>query len=277
MKKILWIAHPLNFRKELCHFPAHLAKLINGEVTAVFTEAGIYENIPLISNNNVFPTMEYRVGDIRLNDEKKQVADTNLHIIRSYFSTHGQDIHLHPSEGMSFDELIEQSRFSDLIVTQISISEFMMNEGRLSDFVKKMLAKAACPVLLMPDDHQKIEEVVFTYNGSDSSVYAIRQFTTLFEALHDAPVTILYVAEKDKEIPHRKEIISYLSAHYSDFSFRVLEGRPESELMTELMYRKNAIVTFGAFGRNSLSRLLHTSDSEKVMEIADLPVFITHP
>lgn len=278
MKKILWLAHPLYFSEEFCKFPAYLARLINGEVTVVFTEAGIYENIPLVTDNNVLPTREYRIGDVRINDEKKQLADTNRQIIRSYFTAHRQHIDLHPSEGLTFEQLAKLSRFADLLITQVSMSTLVMNPGQVSPFVKKVLSRSACPVLLMPDDQQEIHEIIFTYNGSASSLYAIRQFTALFESLNEVPVTVLYVtAGKEKEIPYRKELISYLSGHYANFSFHVLEGRPETELMRELMYRKNAIVTFGAFGRNDLSRLLHPSDSEKVMEIVDLPVFVTHP
>lgn len=277
MKKIIWLAHPLEFNEELCQFPAYLARLINGEVTVVFTEAGIYEDIPLVTDSSMLPTSEYRIGDTRINEEKRQLAEANRQIIRSYFTAHRQNVHLDPNEGMPYDELVENSRFADLLITQLSMSALMMNPGQVSSFVKKVLSRSACPVLLMPDDHQTIDEIIFTYNGSDSSLYAIRQFTALFEALNEVPVTVLYVAEKDKEMPHRKELIAYLSSHFSNFSFNILEGLPESELMTELMFRKNAIVTFGAFGRNALSRILHPSDSEKVMEIADLPVFITHP
>jgi hypothetical protein len=43
------------------------------------------------------------------------------------------------------------------------------------------------------------------------------------------------------------------------------------------MYRQNAIVTFGAFSRNRVSRMLHPSDAEKVTEGINIPVFITHP
>lgn len=279
MKKILWLAHPLQFNEELCEFPAYLAKLINGEVTTVFIDAGIYENIPLRSNSSVFPTSEYKIGEIWLNDEKKELADMNRAQIRSYFSSRGLHVNTHANEGLSFEELIDLSKFYDLMVTQISMASIMSEKVRISPFVNKTLTRAQCPVLLMPDDHQTIDEIIFTYNGSYSSLYAIKQFTYLFESLHEVPVTVIYVAEEHSgtEIPNRKELIGYLSDHYAQFSFRILRGRPESELTTQLMYRKNAIVSFGAFGRNDLSRLLHPSNSQKPLEMIDLPVFITHP
>jgi hypothetical protein len=279
MKRILWLVHPLAFEEKDAVFPAYLAGLINGKVTAVFLDAGIYEHIPLYSNSSVFPTMDYNIGEVRVNEEKQAMAEQSRTLIRDYFAKKQMDIEIHENDELSYDDLVEESRFADILLTNISLSYFEQKDNYLSPFVKNILLKAQCPVLIVPDDLQEISEIFFTYNGSYSSVYSIRQFIYLFESLHGLPVTVIYVQEGGEEegMKYKKMLQEMLSGYFSDITFKMPEGNPEAELLAELMYKKNAIATFGAFSRNRVSRFLHRSEAENVIQTIDVPVFITHP
>jgi hypothetical protein len=281
MKKILWVVNPLDFRESDCEFPYYIAALIHGEVSVAFIDTGILENIPLLSDSAVFPTRDYRAWNtsMQIHEEKLLQAESIHSLIRGFFTARNRPVQFHENEGLDLEEIIKESRFSDLMLVNLSLSAFGNKDQQMSSLVKEMLSYCQCPVLITPDTMQEIQRVYFTYNGSYSSVYAIRQFCYLFENLKKVPITVLSVleSEREEEVPEKKRLIQYLSRHFKSWDFRILKGRPENELLIELMYHQNAIVTFGAFSRNRVSKMLHPSDSEKVTEGINIPVFITHP
>jgi len=281
MKKILWVVNPLHYKQSDEAFPCYLSALIDGEITVAFLDSGIPENVPFLSNSNVMPTVEYRIGAIpsEVIEEKNEVNFQVISQIRGYFSDRNTQVIFHKKQGLTYEDILKESIFSDILLTNIALSYFDYDHNQLSSMVKSLLSKANCPIMLVPDDMQEIERIYFTYNGSYSSVFSIKQFTYLFKVLHNIPVIVLTVAEqkKEDEIENQQLLSDFLAKHYKTFSFKLLQGYPERELMIELMYQKNAIVTFGAFSRNRISQMLHKSNSENVTKIIDLPVFITHP
>lgn len=281
MKKILWVINPLDFKESDCEFPHYMADLTEGEVSVAFIDTGIAEIAPVAADSLILPTRDYRLLDypVIINEEKRAMTGSTHALIRGFFSARNKTIHFHENESLDFEDLIRESRFADLMLTSISLSGLLNENHSLSHRVKELLVRAQCPVLIAPENLQEIQKIYFTYNGSYSSVYAIRQFTMLFRNLSHIPVTVLTVLEsvKEEELPDKKLLNEFLSRNYKTFGFKLLQGHPDKELLIELMYQRNAIVTFGAFGRNRVSRMLNPSHSEKVTEGINIPVFITHP
>ena len=146
-----------------------------------------------------------------------------------------------------------------------------------SDFLLHILPKVECPVLILPENVQTINEIVFTYNGNYSSIYAIRQFTYLFPQLSKVPVTILYVPEEEGEIKHQQQLKELLYQHYENISFKILHGEPGEAIQNELVTINNAVATFGALGRNKLSYFFKKSAAINILNKLHIPLFITHP
>ena len=174
-------------------------------------------------------------------------------------------------------ELSQEATFADLLVLDHAIPFDPYSANGYTLGMQELLQTAPCPVLILRDGAIDIEELIFTYNGTASSIYAIKQFTQLFPGLSDRPVSLLYVGDGDStSVPHHENIMSYLQYHYSKIGVRVLKGRPSAEIMAFLRNRKTALVTFGAYGRSNLSRFFHPSDADNTLRILKLPVFITH-
>jgi len=141
-----------------------------------------------------------------------------------------------------------------------------------------VLAQAQCPVIVLPDQVPHLRELVFSYNGTFSSMYAIRQFTQLFPGYSDMPVNVVYVAENGHSaIPHENMLKDYMDHHYDEVKYTVLTGEPVPEFLALLIHRKDCLVTYGAYGRSTLSRFFHRSNAESILRTTDIPVFITHP
>ena len=174
-------------------------------------------------------------------------------------------------------ELSQEAKFADLLILDHAIPFDSTSSNGYTNRLQELLQTAACPVLILRDGAIVIEELIFTYNGTASSIFSIKQFTQLFPGLSDRPVSLLYVAEEHApSIPHHEKIMSYLQYHYSKIGVRILKGRPSTEITNFLRNRKTAMVTFGAYGRNNLSLFFHPSDADDTLRTLKLPVFITH-
>ena len=172
-------------------------------------------------------------------------------------------------------QLIDESRFSDLIIIKTGIS--CACECTPDMDVKEVLAAAECPVVIMPSNLNDIEQVVFTYDGSRSAVFAIKQFTYLFPELADKKAIVLQVND-DHDLPltEKEKIADLLKKHYSGIGFQVLEGNTNDELYRYLLDKKHTLVVMGAFGRSWLSNLIKPSSASLLLKRIQLPFFIAH-
>jgi nucleotide-binding universal stress UspA family protein len=140
-----------------------------------------------------------------------------------------------------------------------------------------ILRNAECPVIVSPLNSDHIEEVVFAYDGSPSSVYAIKQFTHLFPQFEDKRLLFLEVNKDDStEIMYKGKITDYLKMHYSSVGFHILHGDAANELLEYFVNKKNVIIVIGAFGRNAISSFFNRSTAHLLLEATGLPMFITH-
>jgi nucleotide-binding universal stress UspA family protein len=178
---------------------------------------------------------------------------------------------------VTIQELIREAKYADLIILDHAIPFDPYSNNGYASTLQDLLQNAACPVLILRDGAIDIEELVFTYNGTTSSIYAIKQFIQLFPALSDRPVSLLYVADGIADsVPEHEKIMNYLQFHYSRIGVRILRGNPSTEITNFLKNRKTAVVTFGAYGRSNLSRFFHPSDADYTLRTLKQPVFITH-
>ena len=173
------------------------------------------------------------------------------------------------------DQAISKSRFADLLILDPQTS-FNDDLGVLpTAFVKAVVTGAECPVLIAPASFDRIDDIVFCYDGSRSSVFAMQQFIYLFPGLFDKNVIILKV-DGEHIIRQNEKIVHWLRAYYSKIDFKELEGVPAEELFKYLLTKKNIIVVMGAYGRNCLSDFFKKSSSDLVSRVVDLPLFISH-
>jgi hypothetical protein len=276
MNNILWLVNPATFQEKDFIFPAYISRLNNCPLTVLALEPAEIQALRLATNDVMFPTREYRIEGGDADFQQVQIQN-GLDALKKTAADNGIDIQIRNATENLLENMMVESRFSDLILVSASLSFNPGDTTVPSDFVLEFLPKTQCPVLVMPDDLQEIKEIFFTYNGKYSAVYAIRQFTYLFPQLKDIPVTVLTVLESKEDIPYKEELKQLLYKHYNNITFKILSGDTESALLIELLPKKNAIVTFGAFGRSKLSRFFKRSGADNILHIINIPLFITHP
>ncbi|WP_157986593.1 universal stress protein [Chitinophaga alhagiae] len=278
MKKIIAFINGLEFSENSLSDFSYIIEKTHGSLTISMLEDITGDPVPLMSNTPGASFMDYDKLFTRSLEERRKKISDNMKHVRDYYIKRGVAVALHNNPGSPVQEVLKESRFADLIMLHHTTSFSAVSDSNPPRFVKNVLAAAECPVMILPDKVIRIQEIIFAYNGSSSSMYAIRQFTQLFPELSDMPVNIVYVIENgNKSIPGETLLQEYLAAHYDDIRYTVLEGDPATEFLAMLYYRNDCVVTYGAYSRSGLSNFFHRSDADSVLSTINIPVFITHP
>ena len=174
---------------------------------------------------------------------------------------------------------VKESRFADLVI----ISEELLGANiflkeQPNHLMEELLHSAECPIMVVPEGFQAINNLVLAYDGSPSSVFAIKQFVSCFPRLTDRPSEFVFIksAESDN-IPDRLLLDEYASLHFHNYKISALHFEPDRYLSTWLEERKDSILIAGSYARSGLSNLLAKSFANPVIKNSVCPAFITHP
>jgi len=271
MRKILLAMDAQKVNSNAIDFACFMALLTKSKLTGVFLENLLEAEMrePAIYSS------AYHEGSSDFRGNEK--TEANIHFFHEACDKRGVSSHIHRKRGMPSDELIEESRFADLIIVDPETSFKKKIESIPTSFVKNILEKAECPVILSPENFEGVDEIVFAYNSGGSSMTAIRQFTYLFPEFHNKKITLLEV-NKENEIGIRAKpkIMEWLKTHYTDIHFKILNGDSSETLFKYLFEKKNLLLVMGAYGRGLLSTLLKPSRATLIVRTSNFPIFIKH-
>ena len=276
MEKILLAMDALHINTQTIEFACYLARLNGSRLTGVFLEDLLSE--PAFGAfQGVAQGQVCSITDIPTASTSAEITDANIQMFRQVCAAREVAANIHRDRGLPLDEVIRESRFADLVIVDAETS-FTRERGPLpGKFVKDVLQESECPVIIAPYTFHDIDEVIFAYNGSSSSVWAIKQFTYLFPELKEKKAIVVDVKEKnDGVIEEQYKMKEWLRQHYGNVEVKTLAGDPSDELFGYLIDRKNAIVVIGAYGRGWFSRLLKPSQARIIVKTVNLPLFITH-
>jgi nucleotide-binding universal stress UspA family protein len=174
-------------------------------------------------------------------------------------------------------ELKKETRFADLLI--LGSESFYKNMGteKPNEYLRSALHTAECAVMIVPEKFSYPENNVLAYDGSESSVFAIKQFCYLFPELC-LNKTLLVTAgySSQDNVPDEQFIEELAARHFPDLSILRVQIDPAKYFNSWLMEKENAILISGAFGRSSVSQLFRKSFVSEVIQDHMLPVFISH-
>lgn len=278
MKRIIAAIDAMQFSETQLEGFNYISRQTDGELTILFLEDIAGYGVRLA---NTYAEADYTEFERVAADGlalREHITHEQLEALRSMCSRTGPNIKVQQAGGWPSDEVIAQSRYADLLLINHDTSFAVLEDTNPPHFVKDLLIKAECPVMVIPEEQSRIRELIFSYNGSASSMYAIRRFTALFPDYWDMPVQVVYTDEEGKgEIPGLASLKAYLEPQYDNITYTILQGNPSSAFLSLLGHRRDCIVTFGAYGRNALSRFFHRSETESILRTLRTPLFITHP
>jgi hypothetical protein len=171
----------------------------------------------------------------------------------------------------------KESRFTDLLA--LSTRHFFENisSDQPNVYMKEILHMAQCPILLVPEKACLPGHIVLAYDGSVSSIHAIRQFTYLFPELCHTTATLVYLSEKKEEVFPDESFISELAAqHFKDLRIQKLEMSAENFFGEWIADKPQPWLVTGSYGRSGWSQLFAKSFAMATLKQPSIPVFIAH-
>jgi len=271
MKKVLVAIDARQVNTNAFDFACFIAKLTHSKLTGVFLENR--SETPVLAEEALHLPHDGYIEAAPTGG----VRDDDIRLFKTICETRGTNCSIHHDKGVPVAEIIKESRFADLLIADPELSFKEKKEAVPTGFIKEVLAKSECPVVIAPFSFSGIDEILFAYDGSPSSLFAIKQFTYLFPEFADKKIIVLQVSErKDEPIIEKDKIGELLQLQYSAIGFQQLYGNAGNELYAYLLGKKNVFVVMGAFGRSMLSGFFKHSTAELVVKTVDLPVFIAH-
>jgi hypothetical protein len=278
MEKILLAIDPLNPDKNAFDFACYLSRLTKSKITGVFLENTVAEERTILKTIKGMSYFDWEVDEKAAEHQAKiERVEENIKQFKERCSNMETGFTWHRDHGIPASDLAGESRFADVIIIDGETSFKKNLEGTPTEFAREVLKKTECPVIIAPESFEGIEEIVFAYNGSASSVFAIKQFTYLFPQYHDKKVTIVKADESGQwQDPDKHKFSEWLKDHYENIDFEALKGGAEEALFEYAFKKQNMFLVMGSYGRSAISTFLRKSRAELLIKTITQPIFIAH-
>lgn len=210
-------------------------------------------------------------------EEDAVAIKRNIALFEDFCKTHHirYKVHKDIQKGV-VKELHKETRYADLLI--LSSTHFYENLGKIiqEDYLEDTLHKTECPIVLLPGAYIKPGNIVLAYDGSASSMHAIRQFIYLFPHWTDLDTLIIYADDSKGEIPSYPLIREYASQHFSKLAYYKLDADPGKYFNTWIENKGATMVVSGSYGRSAFSELFRRNFLKDVVKEHQVPLFIAH-
>jgi len=277
MKKISAAFDGLRFSQATLDYAVDLAAQAQALLTGVFLEDFLYHSFNLYDMVGSQGISQAKLK--HLMDKDKATRQLAVHQFKQHCEAKNVNYKVHQDESFAIDDLLKESIYSDLVVINAEETFNHFHLAKPTPFLKQLLAAAQSPVLVVPAAFQSIERIVLLYDGGPSAVFAIKLFNYLLPWLRNLPAEIVFAKDDPNaiELPDDPLIKEFISCHYPEAVYTILEGEPESALAEHLKtVSPNSIVVMGAYSRGAVSRMFKTSMADQLIAAVDAPVFIAH-
>lgn len=273
MKKILLVYDGTNFSEGAFEFARRVNEKSRILAAAVFIPQVNYANLWSYAG-----TAGAAMSIPMVEDEYSEIVEKNIERFESLCKINNIEFRVHKDfYDFGMPILKKETRFADLVILGSESFYEAFGIGEPNDYLKMALHDVECPVVIVPEKFDFPENNVLTYDGSESSVYAIKQFAYLFPEFLNQPTLLVYSKDEyEDDIPNAEYIEELASRHFPNLEIMKLHLDPKDFFATWVRDRKNTIVVSGSFGRSSLSRVFKKSFIKNVIRDHKLPLFITH-
>jgi nucleotide-binding universal stress UspA family protein len=275
MKNFIAVFDGYKMSESTLAYAIHLSKASDAVLTGVFLDAFFYHNYNLKSVLKQQSDSGEVIEALREKDRKQR--DLAVMEFQKVCNAAGVRYAVHRDESLPVQELRYESMFADLIIINEHETFSRSAESSPYEFIDALLVQSHCPVLVVPDVFSPLQQLVFLYDGSPSSIFSMKLFGYLFSGLSDLPVTVLTVNEADTEelyLPEDLQIRGLAGRLFSNVSYEVLKGKAKEQISGAIGTEAGKLVLMGAYKLNMVTGLFTESIADRLLEIRDMPVFI---
>lgn len=276
MEKIIVLMDPMNPGNHALDFACFLQRKTPSRISCILLDNPETAR-PVQRDLHGFPVV-FADQDLR----KSQIAaeakvEERISGLKKEFAVSGVVFKRHHIHPLHEEVILRESLFADLLVLDARMMSGKASEESPTFFVREILAKSACPVIVAPESVEEPKEIVFCNNYTPDSIFAIKQFAHLFPQWQRKKLTILEVmVSSGKETNVQSRLSEWLQSHFHNFQFEIFNGDVNHILFDYLFKRKNSFIVMGAYGRSALSTFLKKSTAGHLIKMVSQPVFISH-
>ena len=176
----------------------------------------------------------------------------------------------------STPQLATETRFTDLMI--IGSETFYTNgvNAGTDVYLKDALRDTECPVVIVPEKFDFPSNIILAYDGSASSVFAIKQFAYLFPELCTCEAILVYAGDDKHNIPDQILIEELAARHFENLTITKVLSDDKNSFATWVDEHKDSLLVSGSFGRSGISDLFSRSFIIDIIKEFKMPVFIAH-
>lgn len=273
MKKVLVVFDGEHFSKGALDFAIRLNEKQPVLLTGVFLSSVGYKNV-----EQYYGGMEayiYRDNTDYSYDE--EVVGKSIAQFKEVCEHNGIEHRVHNQMNGSFLEaLSRETRFADLMVLSTELFYSNIDKKAQQNSIEDAVHQTECPVILLPENYNFPGSIILAYDGSESSVFAIKQFAYLFPELAALSTIVVYASEKRVPIPDFDYIKELSARHFSNLEFLKLDVAPEDYFNVWFKNTKDPMLVVGSYSRSAFSEMFKDSFASEIIKEHKFPVFIAH-
>lgn len=209
--------------------------------------------------------------------EDDVLVSKNISLFTDACTKAGIEYRIHKdTDMMALNSLIEETRFADALLVSSDLFYANVSSDQPNFYLEEVLKKSEYPVMLVPENYTDPGQVILTYDGNDSSVFAIKQFAYVFEEVAKKETILLSILNQEDDIPDYSLISELLSRHYPNLKIQTLHLKHKKDFIKWMEGKPNSFIVMGAFSRSILSQFFKKSFASEVIHEIKMPVFISH-
>lgn len=176
---------------------------------------------------------------------------------------------LYFDKGNLTENLTRESKFSDLLI----VPSGFMGDHLIHQTENELLNHLECPFIIVPNNIDTIENIVFIYDGSIESIQAIKHFGYLLgKSYHDKCIYLLSLSSEEDIQEQENMLMEYLRMHLPSIGLMRFQDKDEEVCINFLRNTPNVMVISGNPNRNwsRMNTQKNTSSNSK------LSYFVVH-
>ena len=210
-------------------------------------------------------------------NEDDVLVNKNINAFKEACIAEGIEFRIHKdTDLMAISSLIEETRFADVLLISSDLFYTNIAKNQPNFYLEEVLKRAECPVMLVPEKYEEPDQVVLTYDGNESSVFAIKQFAYVFPQLAKKETILLCITQHEDELPEYSLVSELVSSHYPNLKIQTLHLKHTKDFIEWMSAKPNSFIVMGAFARSIFSQLFKKSFAADVIHDIKMPLFISH-
>jgi hypothetical protein len=209
-------------------------------------------------------------------DFDEETVNKNIEEFKATCIKNGIEFRVHKDlYDSAIQQLTKESRFADFMVVGSEVFYSGGDAGTI-EYLKDALRNTECPVVVVPEQFQFPKTIVLAYDGSESSVYAIKQFVNVFPDLVNLNTILVYAGDEKETIPDEELIKEFAARHFSHLTISKIDGSQKVNFNEWLKDQENPLLVSGSFSRSGISELFSKSFVTSTIRDHQIPIFVAH-